>query len=211
VLADDHALVRAGLRALVERLPAIQVVGEAATGREALDLVARLRPDLALVNISMPELNGIEVVRRIVSDYARTRVIVVTLHTDEEYVRRALAAGAAGYLAKHARRDELELAIRAVTRGDVWIDPGVSKSVVAALVRGELPEDGFELLTPRQREVLQLVAEGETTKAIAARLGVSVKTIESFRVQLMRRLDVDSVAGLVRAAIRLGISDPRST
>lgn len=207
LLADDHALVRTGIRALVEKMSGLTVAGEAGDGRAALQMVAELLPDVALVNISMPELNGIELTQRIASKYPRTRVIVCSLHTDDEYVRRAFAVGAAGYVVKSAAREELELAIRAVARGDVWLDPQVSKAVVEALVRGEAPPEPFELLTPRQREVLQLVAEGYSSKEIADELGLSVKTVETHRAQLMRRLGVDSVAGLVRAAIRLRISD----
>jgi DNA-binding NarL/FixJ family response regulator len=211
LLADDHGLVRSGIRALVEQIPGVTVVGEAGDGPEALRLVAELRPELALVNISMPGLNGIELARRISEQHPRTRVIMLSLHAEPEYVRRAFAVGAAGYVVKTAARDELDLAIRAVARGGVWLDPSISKAVVDALVRGEGPPQPFELLTPRQREVLQLVAEGHSSKQIADSLGLSVKTVETHRALLMRRLGVDSVAGLVRAAIRLGISDPRST
>jgi DNA-binding NarL/FixJ family response regulator len=191
-------------------MPGLTVAGEAVNGREALRLVAELRPEIALVNISMPELNGLELTQRIAATDSPTRVIVVSLHTEEEYVRRAFALGAAGYIVKSAAREELELAIRAVARGGTWLDPSISKAVVDALVRGQVPEP-FELLTPRQREVLQLVAEGRSTKEIANALGLSGKTVETHRAQLMKRLGVDSVAGLVRAAIRLGISDVRST
>jgi DNA-binding NarL/FixJ family response regulator len=207
VLADDHSLVRSGLRALVDQMAGLAVAGEAANGRDALQLIADVAPDIALVNISMPDLNGIELTQRIASNHPRTRVIVLSLHSDDEYVRRAFAVGAAGYVVKSAAREELELAIRAVARGDVWLDPSISKAVVDALVRGEAPPEPFELLTPRQREVLQLVAEGHSSKEIADVLGLSVKTVETHRAQLMRRLGVDSVAGLVRAAVRLGISE----
>jgi DNA-binding NarL/FixJ family response regulator len=210
LLADDHTLVRSGIRALVERIPGVTVIAEVSDGRAAVDRIAELAPDIALVNISMPELNGIEVTRRIVKDRPGTRVVIVSLHADPEYVRQAFSAGAAGYVLKSADHGELELAIRAVARGGTWIDPAISQPIVDALVRGDASA-AFELLTPRQREVLQLVAEGHSTKAIADRLGVSVKTVESHRAQLMRRLDVDSVAGLVRAAIRLGLTDPGST
>lgn len=207
VLADDHSLVRSGLRALVEQMPGLSVTGEAANGRDALQLIGELLPDIALVNISMPDLNGIELTQRIATKHPRTRVIVLSLHSDDEYVRRAFAVGAAGYVVKTAAREELELAIRSVARGGVWLDPSISKAVVDALVRGEAPPTPFELLTPRQREVLQLVAEGNSTKEIAEQLGLSVKTVETHRAQLMRRLGVDTIAGLVRAAVRLGISE----
>jgi len=165
--------------------------------------VAEQRPDILLLNISMPGLNGFEVARRVVKDHPRTRVIICSLHADIEYVRRALALGAAGYLLKSSPRAELELAIRAVERGDVWLTPSVSKSVVAALVRGEDPGEHWELLTPRQREVLQLVSEGHSSKEIAYRLGLSTKTVESHRAQLMKRLGVHSTAELLRSATRL--------
>jgi DNA-binding NarL/FixJ family response regulator len=206
ILADDHGLVRAGLRALIERAGGIEIVAEAADGQAALRAIAEHRPELALLNISMPELNGLEVVARATAQHPRTRLIVVSSHADEEYVRRAMALGAAGYLLKASDRDELLQAIQAVARGDLWLGPAVARSVVTALRRGEAPTDAFELLTPRQREVLQLVAEGHPSKAIADRLGVSVKTVESHRAALMLRLGVTNVAGLVRAAIRLGIA-----
>jgi DNA-binding NarL/FixJ family response regulator len=211
LLADDHALVRSGVRLLLEQMAGLSIAGEAANGREALELVAQLRPDVALVNISMPEMNGIELTQRIAKQHPRTRVIILSLHDEDEYVRRAFSAGAVGYVVKRAARDELELAIRAVARGGVWLDPSISKPIVDALVRGESPPTSFELLTPRQREVLQLIAEGHSTKKIAEELSLSVKTVETHRAQLMRRLEVDNVAGLVRAALRLGICDPQST
>jgi DNA-binding NarL/FixJ family response regulator len=205
VVADDHTLVRAGFRALLERMPHVEVVGEAANGREVIELVAERRPDIALVNISMPELNGLDATARIVKDHPKTRVILVSLHSDEEYVRRGFALGAAGYLVKSADVQELELAIRAVARGDLWVSPSVSKAIVAALARGERPSGSFELLTSRQREVLQMVAEGKTAKEIADELQLSVKTVESHRSQLMKRLGVRGIPGLVRSAIRLGL------
>jgi DNA-binding NarL/FixJ family response regulator len=205
MLADDHALVRAGIRALVERIAGVEVVGEASNGREAVELVGERRPDVALINISMPELNGLEATVRIASAYPRTRVVIVSLHADEEYVRRALAHGASGYLVKSADPTELELAIRAASRGEVWLSPSVSRSVIRSLLAHRPPDEPFEVLTSRQREVLQLVAEGLTSKDIADRLGVSVKTIESHRAQLMKRLGVSNVPALVRSAIRLGI------
>lgn len=211
VLVDDHGLVRQGIRALVEQMPGLTVAGEAANGRDGLAMIRELRPEIALVNISLPLLNGFELTQQVAKQQPHTRVILLSLHADEAYVRRAFAAGAAGYVVKTAVRDELALALRAVARGGVWLDPSISRAVVDALVRGENPPTPFELLTPRQRQVLQLIAEGRSSKEVADELGLSVKTVESHRAQLMRRLGVDSVAGLVRAAIRLGISDPRST
>lgn len=209
LLADDHALVRAGLRALLEEMPEVEVVAEVADGREALRLIEELKPDLALLDISMPGLNGLEVAARVGRDHPRTRSVILSMHIDDEYIRRALAAGAAGYLLKNSDRGELEMAVRAAARGEIWLAPEVSKRIAAAYARGEGPhsqvEGSYELLTPRQREVLQLIAEGLSTKEIAQRLDLSVKTVESHRTELMQRLDIHGVAGLVRYAIRVGI------
>jgi DNA-binding NarL/FixJ family response regulator len=208
LVADDHALVRKGIGALLERLDGVELVGEAANGREALRLVAERHPDVAFVNISMPELNGLETLSRLAKDQPRTRVVMLSMHADAEYVRRALALGASGYLLKDSELVELDLALRAVARGDVWLSPSVSKVVVEALSRGEAPPEPFELLTSRQREILQLVAEGLSTKDIAVRLDLSVKTVEAHRSQLQLRLGVRGVPALVRCAIRLGIVRP---
>ena len=209
VLAEDHALVRAGFRALLGRLPDMEVVGEASNGHEALRLIADLHPDLALVDISMPELNGLETTARVTKEHPTTRVVILSMHADEEYVRQALASGASGYLLKNASEGELELALRAVMRGDPWLSPGVSKPLVSAFARAsESARSPFELLTPRQREVLQLIAEGHSTKDVARRLGISVKTVETHRAQLMERLEIGSLQGLVRYAIRMRIIEP---
>ena len=212
VLADDHALVRAGFRSLLEALAGVQVVGEAADGREALRLIGELRPDLALIDIAMPELNGLEVVGRAAKEHPRTRVIVVSMHAQDEYVRRALVAGAAGYMLKHADGRELEMAIRAVAAGETWLSPSVSKKVVAAYSMNAQggAEDPLEVLTGRQREILQLIAEGHSRKEIAQRLQLSVKTVESHRAQLAERLGKRSTAELVRWAIQHGIVAPDS-
>jgi DNA-binding NarL/FixJ family response regulator len=212
VLADDHALVRAGFRSLLEALAGVQVVGEAADGREALRLIGELRPDLALIDIAMPGLNGLEVVGRVAKEHPRTRVIVVSMHAQDEYVRRALVAGAAGYMLKHADGRELEMAIRSVAAGETWLSPSVSKKVVAAYsenARGGAG-DPLELLTGRQREILQLIAEGHSRKEIAQRLQLSVKTVENHRAQLVERLGKRSTAELVRWAIQHGIVAPDS-
>ncbi len=206
LLADDHALVRAGLRALIKEMQGIEVVAEAEDGSEAIRLIGELHPDVALVDISMPRLNGLEVAARASADYPRTRVVMLSMHAFEEYVHRALVAGAAGYLLKNADKGELEQALRCVARGQNWLSPSISKSVVNALVRGEKPAGGpFEILSPRQREILQLIAEGRSTKEIAAHLDLSIKTVETHRTELMERLGIHGVAGLVRYAIRTGI------
>ena len=205
LVADDHGLMRAGLRALLEEIAGFEVVGEAADGYEALKIIRELRPDVALVDISMPGLNGLETAGLVARDIPRTRVLLISMHKDEEYVRQALLSGAAGYLLKDAERAELELAVRAVARGDTWFSPAVSR-VVAAFARGDAgPRVPFELLTPRQRQVLQLIAEGQSTKEIAERLQISAKTVETHRAQLIKRLGVHGVPALVRYAIRVGI------
>lgn len=214
LLADDHALVRAGMRALLSELPGVEVVAETGDGREALRLVREKKPDIALIDISMPELNGLEVASRIVQEHPNTRVIIVSMHGDDESVRRALVAGASGYLLKNSDRSELELALRAVARGDKWLTPSLMKRVVAAYTQGAAaPATGdgrFAVLTPRQREVLQLVAEGHSNKEIASRLNVALKTVETHRTELMDRLGIHGVASLVRYAIQVGLVRPES-
>lgn len=206
LLAEDHTLVRAGIRALLEGLPGVQVVAEAGDGREALQLVAAHRPDLVLMDIAMAGLNGLEATGRIVKEFPQVRVIILSMHANEEYVLQALRAGAVGYLLKDAGTAELELAVRAAARGEVYLSPAVSRHVVADYVRRAGSERTLlDQLTPRQREILQLIAEGRTTKEIANILQVSVKTVETHRGQLMDRLDIHDVAGLVRFAIRVGL------
>jgi len=210
ILADDHSLVRAGMRALLSEFGGVDVVAETGDGLEALQLIREKRPDIVLLDIAMPGLNGLEVAARVSKEQLRTKVIIVSMHGDDESVRRALLSGAAGYLLKHSDRAELDLAIRAVARGDTWLSPAVSKRVVAALAGGaRQPSNGpFEVLTPRQREVLQLIAEGHSTKEIAQRLGLGVKTVETHRTEMMERLGIHGVAGLVRYAIRVGLVRP---
>lgn len=210
LLADDHALVRAGLRALLNDLPGIEVVAETGDGREALRLVRERKPDIAMIDISMPGLNGLDVAARIAHDRPATRVIIVSMHGDDATVRRALTAGAAGYLLKNSDRAELEMALRTVARGDTWLTPTLTKRVVAAFTQEtKSPEAGpFAALTPRQREVLQLVAEGFSNKEIAQRLDVAPKTVETHRTELMERLGIHGVAGLVRYAIQVGLVRP---
>lgn len=206
VIADDHTLVRAGIRALVEKLPGVQVVAEASDGRDALRMVKTHRPDLVLMDIAMDGLNGLEAARRIAQEFPRTGVLILSMHAGEEYVLQALRAGAVGYLLKGADLAELALAINAAARGETYLSPPISRQVINDYVRrvgGE--ETLLERLTPRQREILQLIAEGSTTKDIAKALGISVKTVETHRAQLMERLDIHDVAGLVRYAIQIGL------
>jgi DNA-binding NarL/FixJ family response regulator len=209
LLAEDHALVRAGFRALLENLHGIQVVAEASDGREALRLIETHRPDVVLMDITMPGLNGLEAAGRVASEFPYVHVIILSMHANEEYVLQALRAGAAGYLLKDADTTELELAVTAVARGEMYLSPPVSKHVIADYVRRVGDESSSLVqLTTRQREVLQLIAEGHTTKEIARILDVSVKTAETHRTQLMERLDIHDIAGLVRYAIRVGLVSP---
>ena len=206
LLADDHTLVRAGLRKLLESIPAMEVVGEAGDGLALLELAERLRPDVVLMDIAMPGLNGLEATGRICRAWPEVRVLILSMHQNAEYVRQALRQGAAAYLLKDAAPLELELALAAVLRGETYLSPAVSKGVVSDYVqRLRSDEPAEDALTPRQREVLQLIAEGHSTKEIARRLDLSVKTVETHRTQLMRQLDIHEVAGLVRYAIRSGL------
>ncbi len=211
LLADDHALVRAGLRALLVALADVEVVAEAANGRDAARLAREHHPDIAMIDITMPELNGIDCTRRIVQDCPGTRVLILSMHADEIYVREAIQAGATGYMLKDAAPGELELALHALMRGENYVAPGVARHLISGFVHG-VPADapaGPEL-TPRQREVLQLIAEGRGTRDIAERLNLSVKTIETHRAQLMERLGIHDVAGLTRYALRIGlVREPR--
>jgi DNA-binding NarL/FixJ family response regulator len=206
LLADDHTLIRAGIRGLLEGLAGIEVAGEAGDGHEALRLAEALRPDVVLLDIGMPGLNGLEVAARLAKLDPAMRVVILSMHTSEEYVLQALRAGAAGYLLKGAAVAELELAVRAVARGETYLSPAVSKRVVDEYVsRTGGAADPLAVLTPRQREVMQLVAEGHTSKDIAQQLGLSYRTVETHRNQLMRRLDIHDLTGLVRFAVRVGM------
>ncbi len=208
VLADDHAVVRRGVRALLEEAPDIEVVAETADGRQALASVEANRPDVLLTDISMPGLSGIELAARVARDFPQTRVLILSMHKEKEYATRALAAGASGYVLKDAGAAECEAAVRALVRGEAYLSPAVSGHVVADYVRLVQAEAAsIDPLTRRQREVLRLIAEGLPTKAIAYRLGISVKTAEAHRAQLMERLAIHDVAGLVRYAIRTGLID----
>jgi len=212
VLADDHALVRQGFKALLSGIADFEVVGEAANGREALKLIRTLAPEVALMDISMPELNGLDATARALREQPQLKVIIVSMHATEAHVLEALRAGAAGYVLKDADAGELERAIRAVVRGERYLTPSVSHHVVDRFMgagRGGQAA-GSEALSPRQREVLQLIAEGRSTREIAGRLHLSVKTVETHRAQLMQRLEIFNVAGLTRHALRIGLIDPES-
>lgn len=209
VLADDHTLVRAGLRTLLESTSNLDVVGEADDGLAVLALVEQLQPDFVLMDIAMPNLNGLEATACLLKAWPATRVLILSMHQNEEYVRQALRHGAIGYLLKDAAPIELDLAIKAICRGETWLSPAVTRGVLVDYVqrlRGDDPPEGQ--LTPRQREILQLVAKGLKNKEIARHLGLSVKTVDTHRSQLMKQLDIHDVTGLVRYALRAGLIPP---
>ena len=206
LVVDDHALVRAGIRALVERIDGVEVVAETGDGRDALRLIKEHRPQIVLLDLTMPELNGFEVLERVGRELPDVSIIVLTVHEAEEYAMRALSLGAMGYLPKSAASTELELAIKTVAGKGNYVSPELSKRAFlehakdAARGRSPLAE-----LTPRQVEVLRMIAERHSTKDIARQLDISVKTVESHRAQLMERLNIHDVAGLVRYAIKMGL------
>ncbi|MBI2226827.1 MAG: response regulator transcription factor [Betaproteobacteria bacterium] len=206
VLADDHALVRAGIRTLCESLDGVTVVAEAADGIQVLEMIKAHHPDLVLMDITMKTLNGLEAAAQIKRDFPQVGVIILSMHAAEEYVQQALKAGAAGYLLKDAAVPELETAITAVMRGEVYLSPQISRLVVQSyMLHAGAVEGPLGVLTPRQREILQLIAEGHSTKDIGFRLSLSVKTVEAHRTQIMERLRIHDIAGLVRFAIRVGL------
>jgi DNA-binding NarL/FixJ family response regulator len=207
VLADDHTLVRAGIRSLLQEFSGIEVVGEAGDGSVALSIVESRRPDVVLLDIAMPGMSGLEVASRLSQIDSSIRAVILSIHRSEEYVMEALRVGAAGYLVKDSAVSELETAVRAVARGEQYLSPALTRAV---------PDDdafsvpataeSYAALTPRQKEVLHLVAAGLTSKEIAHELGLSYRTVEVHRMLLMRRLNVRDVTGLVRFAVRAGLS-----
>jgi len=236
LLADDHDILRDGLRALLGLAGDVRVVGEARTGREAVEAVERLRPDVVLMDISMPELNGVEACRRIRQQFPETRVLFLTMHEAEEYFFQAIRAGAAGYMIKRTAAGDLLAAIRAVARGESFLSPGVTGALVNAYLdrnahhagaaapsvadttyatgdalsspHEQATPDRYATLTAREREVLQLVGEGHTNQEIADQLGLSVKTVQSHRAAVMEKLGLRDVTHLVRYAVRRGLVDP---
>jgi len=210
VLADDHTLIRAGIRSLLESIADTEVLAETGDGREALDLIATHQPDVALLDIGMPGLNGIEVARRAAQQSPRTRIVMLSMYAEASYVKSALRAGVAGYLLKGAAVAELPLALQSVMRGETYLTPKISQTVVNGFLREDEKHepDPLEGLTGRQREILQLLAEGRSVKEIAGILDVSVKTVETHRMRLMDRLGIHDLAGLVRFAIRAGLVSP---
>ncbi len=207
LLADDHTLVRAGLRALLQTIEGIEVVAEAGSGQEALQAAQAAQPDVALVDIAMPGMTGLELTRQLAKQSPDVRVVMLSMHATEGYVRDALRGGAVGYLLKGAEPLELDMALKAVMRGETYLTPAVSKAVVTAINK-HAGGPGRNEPTTRQREILRLIANGLSTKEIAYELNLSVKTVETHRADLMHRLDIHDVAGLVRYAIRTGVIPP---
>jgi PAS domain S-box-containing protein len=209
LLVDDHSILRVGIRKILQKLPGIEVVGEAGDGHEALALVRSNHPNVVFMDIGMSGLNGLEATTRLSGEFPDVRVIILTMHADEEHVWKALRAGAAGYLLKQAEPPEIELALKTIVRGESYITPAVSQHVVAEFIRrGGNEASSVELLTSRQREILQLLAEGKNAKEIARLLSISAKTVEAHRAQVMERLDIHDLTGLVRYAIRVGLIQP---
>lgn len=210
VLAEDHELVRAGFRRLLEDMDDVQVVAEASNGREALRVIKQHEPDLLLLDVSMPEMNGFEVLRRVKQTWEAVKVLVVSVHRDRQYVMTAFSEGADGYLVKAAGEVELRLAVTSVLRGRRYVSPEVAEHVVGTPLPTEAEREVGEMLTPRQREVLQLIAEGNSTADVAEKLFISVKTVETHRADIQRRLGIFDLPGLVRYAIRTGMISPES-
>ena len=208
LLADDHQLMRSGLRLVIEQQPDLTIVGEAADGREAVALAKSVRPDVAVMDISMPNLNGIEAAHQIIQSQPDIAVIVLSMHTDESYVLRALKAGAKGYLLKDSAEADLIAAVRAVARGKSFFSPAVSKVLLDDYMRKlkrSGAEDAYDLLTPREREILQLVAEGKSNKEVANLLNLSVYTVETHRSNVMQKLNLKGIPELTLYAVRKGI------
>ncbi len=207
VLAEDHTIVRQGLRSILEQQPGIEVIAEAENGREAVQIAEQLKPDLVLMDFSMPELNGLEATRQIKQRVPEVKVLILTRHANQEYVKSILGAGASGYLIKKSAADELVLAIQSVYKGNSFLDPSISKMVIEGYLHpaeGETQDQGLKI-TPRQREVLQLIAEGHPNREIASILHISVKTVDNHRANLMGKLGLSSTADLIQYAIRQGI------
>lgn len=207
-LAEDHTIVRKGIRSLLDGQPGVEVIGEAANGREAVEQVAKLQPDIVLMDITMPELNGLEATRRIKKDHPHIKVLVLTMYTNEEYIHQLLQAGASGYLDKHTAPNELLSAIMAVSQGNPYLSPSISKTIIEEYLRQADEahlEDDFDKLSSREREVLQLLAEGDSYKDVAKKLHISEKTVGVHRVNIMEKLNLSNSTELVKYAIRKGI------
>jgi len=208
LVADDHQIVRQGLKRLLSKRGDFNIVAEASNGEQAVELASRSHPDVVLMDISMPRLSGIDATRRIAAD-GRTKVLALSMHDAQSYVEEALRAGASGYVHKNASAEDLFSAIDAVRTGESYLSPTVTQQVVDAIARpGDRPASAVSALTAREREVLKLIADGLSSKEIAGQLGVSLKTIESHRANLMDKLDIHKVSGLVRFAVRAGLVAP---
>lgn len=208
LLAEDHTIVRKGLRTLLSHVENIEIIGEAENGREAVKLVSRFRPDVVVMDISMPMLNGLEATIQIKKTHPRTKVLILTMHTNEEYIFEIIKAGASGYIVKKAAPEELIMAIQSVTKGDKFFSPSISAIIVEKLMeKKEMVgrEAPHHSLTPREREVLQLIAEGHTSRRISEILSISMKTVDVHRSHIMQKLDLHKAAGLVEYAIQHGI------
>ncbi len=205
LLADDHALVRQGFRLILSAQTDMEIVGEAGNGREAVELAEKLLPDIVVMDVAMPELNGIEATRRLAASTPRIRVLALSMHKDSVYVREILRAGARGYLLKDSIDSDLVSAVRSIARGDAYLSPGVSEAVLTDYRRHVT--DPIDLLTSREREVLQHIAEGRTNKEIAATLNLSVYTVDAHRGKIMEKLNLHSTGELVRFAVRNGLID----
>jgi len=208
VLADDHAMLRAGIRVLIERIPDMEVAGEAGNGKEAVELIEKTQPDIALLDLGMPELDGIEATELLAKKFPDVKVIILSMHSTSECVMEALRAGAVGYIVKDAASSELETAIYSVARGESYLSPAVSGTVIASSLDRAVQPRPVEELTERQRQVLRLLVEGLPMKEIAFNLEVSIKTVEAHRAQLMERLKIYDIPGLVRYAMRTGLTPP---
>ena len=208
LLADDHTVIRRGLRALLERQNGFVVVAEAADGREAVETAAAVGPDVAVIDIGMPNLNGIEAARRITEKRPETAVVILSMHADESYVLRALKSGARGYLLKDSPEEDLINAIRAVHQGKAFFSPEISKMLAEDYMRQMRQrgvEDSYELLTPREREILQMLGEGNSNKEVATKLNLSLHTVETHRGNLLEKLNLHSTAEMILYAVRKGI------
>ena len=208
LIADDHALLRAGLRALLAREPDLEVVGEADNGRDVVGFAGSLSPDLVLMDITMPGTNGIEAIANLKRRYPAVRVLVLTIHNTHEYIQESLSAGADGYILKGASQDELRLAVRTVLQGKVYLTPDISECIVSGYLGGgksAVPASAWNKLTQREREVLKLIAEGNSSKLIAEYLYLSVKTVDKHRSNLMNKLDIHNASRLTGFAIKQGL------
>lgn len=202
LLADDHELMRAGIRALAQQIENVRVIAEAENGTQAIELMRTHKPDLVLMDIAMPVLNGLSATAQAKLEFPDIPIIILSMHAEKEYVLQALNSGARGYLLKGARVPELEFALEAISRGETYLSPAASQHLVGALQNPETVPDPLQQLTERQRQVLQLIAQGEGRKNIARKLKISPKTVDTFRNQLMQKLDIYDIAGLVRFAIK---------